>query len=65
MQKLSNNVVHGQNIALMAAMVELGTQALLESLDVDASATTLNGEFLTEQDFKEAIASRIAAQLGV
>lgn len=65
MQNLSNNVAHGQNIAVLSAAVELGTEAILRSLGSETSSATLNGEFLSKQDIQEALAARIAKQLNI
>jgi hypothetical protein len=65
MQKLSNNVVHGQNLTVMSGAVEFGTELFLRALNAEASATTLNGEFLTIEDIKQAIATRFASQKGI
>ena len=65
MQKLSNNVVHQQNLAVLSASVELVQEVVLRGLDREASATTLNNEFLTVAEIKEAAAARIANYIGV
>lgn len=65
MQKLSNNVVHQQNLAVLSAAVELVQEVVLRGLDREASATTLNDEFLTVAEIKETAASRIANYIGV
>lgn len=64
MQKQSNNVIHGQNLAVLAAAVELGTEALLRSLGGDTSATTFEGEFITKEDIQAALVARINKFLG-
>lgn len=65
MQNQSNNVVHGQNLSILSAMVELGSEAILRILGTEHSSSTLNGVFLTQQDIQEALASRIAKQLAI
>lgn len=65
MQKLSNNVVHQQNLAVLSAAVELVHEVVLRGLDREASATTLNNEFLTVAELKESAAARIANYIGV
>lgn len=65
MQNLSNNVAHGQNLAVMQAAVELGTEAIMRSLGNENSASTLGGEFISKQDIQEALAARIAKQLNI
>jgi hypothetical protein len=65
MQEQSNNVAHGQNLAILSAAVQLGAEALVRSLGGDDSSATLNGEFLTPQDLQEALAARIAKQLAI
>lgn len=64
MQKLSSNVAHGQNVAVLTAVAELGTEAVLRSLGNDSTATTLEGEFLTREDIKSAIVARTVKYLG-
>lgn len=65
MQNLSNNVAHGQSLAILTAAVELGAEAILRILGTEHTASTLNGVFLTKQDIQEALASRIATQLAI
>ena len=65
MQKLSSNVAHGQNVAVLVAAAELGAEAIVRSLGNDAAATTLDGEFLTKQDIQSALVGRMAKQLGI
>lgn len=65
MQSLSNNVAHSQNLAVLAAMVQLGGEAVLRQLGGDSSSATLDGVFLSEQDVQEIITARIAKQLNI
>ncbi|AFO70997.1 hypothetical protein KEN51_CDS0209 [Pseudomonas phage vB_Pae10145-KEN51] len=65
MQKLSNNVAHGQNIAVLHAAVKLGTQAILQSLGGTTSSPSLNGEFLTEADIAAALNARLMKNLNI
>jgi len=65
MQSLSNNVAHAQNLQLLAAAVDLGTEAILRILGTEHTSSTINGVFLTKQDIQEALAARIAKHLAI
>jgi hypothetical protein len=64
MQKLSNNVVHSQNVAVLTAAVELGGEAIVQSLGNETSSPSLDGEFLTKQDIQAALIARVVKHLG-
>lgn len=63
MQSLSNNVAHAQNIAILVAAAELGTESIIRSLGNDTSATTLDGAYLTKEDIQSALVGRITKHL--
>jgi UDP-N-acetylmuramyl pentapeptide synthase len=65
MQSLSNNVAHSQNLAVLAALAELGGEAVIRLLGNDSSSATIDGVYITEEDAKEILVSRIAKQLGI
>lgn len=58
MQKQSNNVVYGQNLAVLTAIAELGAEAIARSLGSESAANTLEGEYLTMSDIKSALVAR-------
>lgn len=66
MQKpdLNGNAVHSQNVAVLTAAATLGTEVMLRSLGGDNVASTLEGEFLTEETIRDAIITRMAKFLG-
>lgn len=59
MQKQSNNVVHGQNLAVLTAAAELGYEALARTMGSESAANTLEGEYLTANDIKASLVGRI------
>lgn len=63
MQKQSNNVVFGQNLAVLTAAVESGTEAIARSLGTDLAANTLEGENITMADMKSAFVARLIKYL--
>jgi hypothetical protein len=63
MQKQSNNVVYGQNLAVLTAAAELGAEALVRTLGGDEAANTLEGENLTIADIKSALVARMLKYL--
>lgn len=63
MQNQSNNVAYGQNLSILTAIVELGSEALSRLLGTEHTSGTLNGVFITKQDIQEMIVSRVAKQL--
>lgn len=64
MQKLSSNVAHGQNIAVLTSVAEMGSEAIMRSLGNDSAATTLDGSYLTKDDIKAALVARLIKFLG-
>ena len=63
MQKQSNNVVFGQNLAILTAAAELGAEAIARSLGSDSAANTLEGENITLADIKSALIARMIKYL--
>lgn len=63
MQKQSNNVVFGQNLAVLTAAAELGAEAILRSLGSDSAANTIEGESLSAADIKAALVGRMLKHL--
>lgn len=61
---LNGNVVHGQNLAVLTAAATLGTEVMLRTIGSENSASTLEGEFLTEETIRDAIISRMIKFLG-
>lgn len=58
MLKQSNNVVHGQNLAVLTALAELGSEAIARALGSESAANTLEGEYITMTDIKSALVAR-------
>lgn len=63
MQKQSNNVVFGQNLAVLTAAAELGAEVIARSLGSESAANTLEGENVTMSDIKSALVARIIKYL--
>jgi hypothetical protein len=63
MQKQSNNVVFGQNLAVLTAAAELGAEAILRSLGSESAANTIEGESLSAADIKAALVGRMLKHL--
>jgi hypothetical protein len=63
MQKQSNNVVFGQNLAVLTAAAELGAEVIARSLGSESAANTLEGENVTMADIKSALVARIIKYL--
>lgn len=64
MEKQSSNEVHAQNITVLTAVAELGSEAIARSLGTDEAATTLEGEHLTREDIQAALVGRTLKYLG-
>lgn len=65
MLKVSPNVAHSHNLAVLAAAVELGTAVVMDTNGTEESAATLQDQYLTEKDIQEALSARLATALGI
>lgn len=63
MQKQSNNVVYGQNLAVLTAAAELAYESIADSLGSESSAGTLEGRGLTQAELKASLVARILKSL--
>lgn len=63
MQKLSSNLVHGQNVAVLYSAVNLISQAIMRSIGGTTSSPSLNGNYLTESDIIAAVNARLMKNL--
>jgi len=59
MQKQSNNVVHGQNLAVLSAAAVLGYEAIARTMGSDSAANTIEGEYITANDIQASLIGRI------
>lgn len=64
MPKLSPDVVHANNLAVLAATVELGTATLQKVMGTEEASTQLHGETQSTRDIQELIAARMAKAFG-
>lgn len=64
MVKQSSNVAHAQNLAVLAAVAELGGEAIIRNLGNDHAASTLEGEHLTKEDIQAALIGRFLKYTG-
>lgn len=64
-ESVSANVAHSQTLKNLTALTELGTCAVMRCLGTDEAADTLNGVQLTKEDIQEALAARLASNLGI
>lgn len=63
-QNEDGNVVHSQNLAVLAAAATLGTEVMLRTIGGEHTAATLEGEFLTVESIRDAIIARMVKFLG-
>lgn len=63
-QNNNANVVHSQNLAVLAAAANLGVNVMLKTIGGEHSAATLENEFLTEETIRDAIVARMVKFLG-
>lgn len=63
-QTLSPNIAAVDNLAVLAAALELGAAALQRVLGGDEAANQVQGATLSTQDIQEMLASRIAKAVG-
>lgn len=64
-QSVSPNAAHASTIAVLAAAVEVGAEAILQSLGTDEASSEVDNQTLSTRDIQVALAARLTKKLGV